>query len=83
MKITLGELRKVIRATITENYGDYPQWEDHFSHDRESGHEAQIEDILARLRAGESISAREVDALQSELSGERHAAGLKHSSGEF
>jgi len=71
MKIKLGELRKLIKATINENYGEPLNWEDHFSNDRETGRENVIEEIMEKLRLGQSISPREVEMLESELSGER------------
>jgi len=39
--------------------------------------------ILSKLEEGEPLSKDELQALKSELSGDRHMAGLKHSSGEF
>jgi hypothetical protein len=62
---------------------DQPQWDDYFSSDRESGHEGYIDQIMAKLEAGQPLAKDEIEALRDELSGDRHLAGLKHSSGRF
>lgn len=87
MKITTAQLRQLIKEAVYKGLreGAYepPNWDDYFSSDRESGHEGMMDVILSKLEEGEPLSKDELQALKSELSGDRHLAGLKHSSGEF
>ena len=46
-------------------------WDDYFSSHRESGGEERIDDIMARLEAGESLSSNDFEFLKAELEG-RH-----------
>lgn len=78
MRITVKQLKQLIKEAVKESYEPL-DWNDYFSSDRESGHEDMIDSIMDKLRQGKSLSKDEVDALESELSGERHELGLKGS----
>lgn len=87
MRITTTQLRQLIKEAVCqglrESAYEPPSWDDYFSSDRESGHEGMMDVILSKLEDGKPLSRDELEALKSELSGDRHMAGLKHSSGEF
>ena len=79
MRITVKQLKELIREAVEETMN----WDDHFSSDRESGHEERdevtLEDIMEKLRNKESLNDDEIKTLEDHLSGARELAGLKGS----